>query len=394
MATDVLLVGGGTAGHVLPALATAQALLRLDPDLRVGFAGRAESLEERLVRGAGFPLHHIEAVALPRRVTADLLRVPGRLTRAIRDSRVLLGRESVRVVVSFGGYVALPVSLAARGRIPQVLHEQNSRPGLANRIASRFVDRVAVTFPSTMADLPSDARVHVTGNPVQQRLRDIDPVARRIAGRARLGLDAGRPTLLAFGGSQGARSINTALAAAAPSWRTLGLQVVHVSGPSGYDAALEAWRASGVDPETDASSVRVFPFLDDMADAYSAADVVVSRAGATTLAELSVLGIPAILIPYPHATADHQRGNAEALVSAGAAVLIDDADLDAATLVAAVTPVIADVGRAGRMSLSARSWSRPHAAEALARITIDLLGSAPVRVADAPGTDPEEQGDG
>lgn len=373
MAIDVLFVGGGTAGHVLPAIATAQALQRLDPDLRVAFAGRAESLEERLVRGAGYELHHIEAVALPRRPSLALVRVLPRLLRSIRSTRTLLTEESVRVAVSFGGYVALPVTLAARGRIPQVLHEQNSRPGLANRIAARFVDRVAVTFPSSMDGLPSRSRVHVTGNPVQQRLRDLDLIARRRAGRDRLGLDAARPTLLAFGGSQGARSINTALAAAAAAWRTLGLQVVHVSGPTGYDAAVEAWRSAGIDPEKQGSTVRVIPFLDDMADAYAAADVVVARSGATTLAELSVLGIPAVLIPYPHATADHQRGNAEALVDAGAAVCIDDADLDANTLVAAVTPIVNDVERAGRMALAARSWSRPHAAEALARIAQELL---------------------
>jgi len=377
MAIDVLLVGGGTAGHVLPAIATAQALGRLDPDLRIAFAGRAESLEERLVRGSGYELFPIDAVALPRKVSADLVRVLPRLTRAIGSARALLEEESVRVVVSFGGYVALPVSLAARGRIPQVLHEQNSRPGLANRIASRFVDRVAVTFPSSIEALASSERVHVTGNPVQQRLRDLDLVSRRSAGRERLGLDPLRPTLLAFGGSQGARSINAALAAAAPAWRTSGLQVLHVSGPSGFEEASEGWRAAGVDPELDGSEVRVVPFLDDMADAYAAADVVVARAGATTLAELSVLGIPSVLIPYPHATADHQRGNAEALVRAGAAVLIDDADLDAASLVAAVTSIVQDVERAGRMALAARSWARPHAAESLARLTLEILPSDP-----------------
>jgi len=384
MAIDVLLVGGGTAGHVLPAIATAQALARLDPRLRIAFAGRARSLEERLVRGSGFELHHIDAVALPRRISSDLLGVLPRLVRAIRSTRVLLLDESVRVVVSFGGYVALPVSLAARGRIPQVLHEQNSRPGLANRIASRFADRVAVTFPSTLEDLTSPARVHVTGNPVQQRLRDLDLVARRSAGRARLGLDPTRPTLLAFGGSQGARSINGALAAAAPAWVSLGLQVVHVSGPSGLDQALEGWRAAGIDPEDEHSDVRVVAFLDDMADAYAAADVVVARAGATTLAELSVLGIPAVLVPYPHATADHQQGNAEALVGAGAAVLVRDADLDAATLVAAVRPILEDVERAGRMALAARAWARPFAAESLARLALDLLAPEPMTDAGAP----------
>jgi len=373
MATDVLLVGGGTAGHVVPAIATAQAIRRMSPDLAIAFAGRAGSLEERLVRGAGYDLHAIDAVALPRRVSSDLLRVLPRLSRAIRTTRDLLEKECVRVVVSFGGYVALPVSLAARGRLPQVLHEQNSHPGLANRIASRYVDRIGVTFPSSIESFHADARVHVTGNPVQQRLRDIDPVARRSDGRARLGLDARRPTLLAFGGSQGARSINSALAAAAPAWQALDLQVIHVTGPTGHEQALEAWRSAGVDPE--GGEVRVIPFLDDMADAYAAADLVVSRAGATTIAELSVLGLPAVLVPYPHATADHQRGNAQALASAGAAILIDDDELDAGTLAEAVASIVNDVALAGRMSLAARAWARPHAAEALAQLVLDALAS-------------------
>jgi UDP-N-acetylglucosamine--N-acetylmuramyl-(pentapeptide) pyrophosphoryl-undecaprenol N-acetylglucosamine transferase len=373
MTTDVLFVGGGTAGHVLPAVATAQALQRMAPHLTVAFAGLPGSLEERLVTASGYTLHHIDAVPLPRRVSLDLLRVLPRLLRAVRGTRDLLVAESVSAVVSFGGYVALPVSLAARGRIPQVLHEQNSRPGLANRIAARYAERVALTFPASADGFRRTPRTHVTGNPVQQRLRELDLVARRSGGRTRLGLDPHRPTLLVFGGSQGARSINSAVAAAAAAWQSLGLQVLHLTGPTGHDAAMEAWRAAGVDPEVEGSDVRVVPFLDDMADAYAAADLVVSRAGATTIAELSVLGLPAVLIPYPHATADHQRGNAESLASAGAAVLLDDADLDPATLTEAVAPIVTDVERAGRMSLAMRSWARPNAAEALARLVLQVL---------------------
>jgi len=395
MTIDVLLVGGGTAGHVLPAIATAQALQRMAPQLTVAFAGMPGSLEERLVVASGYTFHHIDAVPLPRRVSRELLRVLPRLNRAMRSTRVLLDAESVRAVVSFGGYVALPVSLAARGRIPQVLHEQNSRPGLANRIAARFADRVAVTFPASVDGFPGSAQKHVTGNPVQQRLRDIDLVARRSGGRVRLGLGPHRRTMLVFGGSQGARSINRAVASAAAAWQSLGLQVLHVTGHTGYEAGLEAWRAAGVDPDGEGGDVRVVPFLDDMADAYAAADLVVARAGATTIAELSVLGLPAVLVPYPHATADHQRGNAESLVAAGAAVLLDDADLSAATLAEAVAPIVNDVERAGRMSLAARAWARPHAAEALARLALQLLPAA--ELPDAGGSqsdvDPDE-GDG
>ncbi len=374
--TDVLLVGGGTAGHVLPAIATAQALERLRPGLTVAFAGLQESLEERLVTAAGYDLHTVDAVPLPRRLSPELLRVGPRLLAAVRAGRVLLGDTGVGALVSFGGYVALPLSLAARGRVPLVLHEQNSRPGLANRIASRSATHVAVTFPSSVERLVSRERVRITGNPVQQRLRDLDVIARRPAARERLGLVTDRTTLLVLGGSQGARSINLAVSRAASAWQALDIQVLHVSGPRGYDETLESWREAGVDPEAADARVRLVPFFDDMADAYAAADLVVSRAGATTIAELSVLGLPAILVPYPHATAEHQLGNAESLMRAGAAVLLDDAAISPDLIAATVAELVTDAQRRAALGRAARAWSRPDAAEALARLVLDALGGS------------------
>jgi UDP-N-acetylglucosamine--N-acetylmuramyl-(pentapeptide) pyrophosphoryl-undecaprenol N-acetylglucosamine transferase len=374
--TDVLLVGGGTAGHVLPAIATAQALERLRPGLTVAFAGLQGSLEERLVTAAGYDLHTVDAVPLPRRLSPELLRVGPRLLAAVRAGRVLLGDTGVGALVSFGGYVALPLSLAARGRVPLVLHEQNSRPGLANRIASRSATHVAVTFPSSVDRLVSRERVRITGNPVQQRLRDLDVIARRPAARERLGLVTDRITLLVLGGSQGARSINLAVSRAASAWQALDIQVLHVSGPRGYDETLESWREAGVDPEAADARVRLVPFFDDMADAYAAADLVVSRAGATTIAELSVLGLPAILVPYPHATAEHQLGNAESLMRAGAAVLLDDAAISPDLIAATVAELVTDAQRRAALGRAARAWSRPDAAEALARLVLDALGGS------------------
>ncbi len=384
--TDVLLVGGGTAGHVLPAVATAQALERLRPGLTVAFAGLPGSLEERLVAGAGYAFHTTTAVPLPRRMTADLLRVPPRVLGAVRAARRLLRESDARAVVSFGGYVALPLSLAARGRVPLILHEQNSRPGLANRLAARFADRVAVTFPSSADRLPSRERVHITGNPVQQRLRDLDRTARRSGARQRFGLDPARPVLLILGGSQGARSINRAVAGAADAWRALGAQLVHVTGHRDHAEALARWRAHGVEPDDDTSFVRVMPFLDDMADAYAAADLVVSRAGATTIAELTVLGLPSVLIPYPHATAQHQRGNADALVGAGAAVMLGDDEISPDALATVVASLVSDPAQAGAMARAAQAWSRPAAAEALARIVLEALGTTAPGAGSASGS--------
>lgn len=371
--TDVLLVGGGTAGHVLPAIATAQALTALRPGLRIAFAGLPGSLEERLVRGAGHEFHALDAVPLPRRPSVDLLRVIPRSLRAVRAARALLDTTGARVVVSFGGYVALPLSLAARRRVPLILHEQNSRPGLANRLSSRSADHVAVTFPSSVERLATDTRVRITGNPVQHRLRDLDTSARRRDARARFGLDLSRTTLLVLGGSQGARSINRAVTGAARAWSALGLQLVHVTGPRGHDETLAWWREAGVDPEDTASGVRVVAFLDDMADAYAAADLVLSRAGATTIAELTVLGLPSILVPYPHATAQHQHGNALALAQAGAAVVVEDGDLSPDLVATSIAEVLSDPSRLATMSRAARAWSRPEAAEAVGLIVLEVL---------------------
>jgi UDP-N-acetylglucosamine--N-acetylmuramyl-(pentapeptide) pyrophosphoryl-undecaprenol N-acetylglucosamine transferase len=378
MTIDVLLTGGGTAGHVLPAIATAQALQRVRPELRVVFAGLPDSIEERLVTAAGFDFERIRAVALPRRATPNLLRVPGRLLAAVRHARRLLRDRGVRTVVSFGGYVGLPVALAARRRIPLILHEQNSRPGIANRRTARSARFVAVSFPSSAERFPDPERCRFIGNPVQDRLRALDRATRRAAARVEFGLNPDRATVLVFGGSQGARSINAAVAQGGEAWRRLGIQLLQVTGPRGMDEAQARWRDEGVDPQGPDSGVRLVEYLSDMSDAYAAADLVVCRAGATSIAELTVLGLPAILIPYPHATADHQRHNAAALEAAGAAIVIDDADLDGACLLAHVEPFFADPVRAARMGLAARAWGRPDAAEGMAALVLEVLATSVV----------------
>ena len=376
MAIDVLLPGGGTAGHVLPAIATAQALQRIDPTLRIVFAGQSASIEERLVAAAGFEFEPVRAVALPRRATLQLLRVPGRLLSAVRRARTLLRTHRVRVVVCFGGYVGLPLAIAARRRVPLLLHEQNARPGVANRRTARSARHVAVSFPSSAERFPAPERCRFIGNPVQERLRGLDRAAHREAARKRLGLDPQRPTVLVFGGSQGARSINRAVAQAASAWQGMGVRILQLTGPRGHDDALEAWRWAGVDPEAADSPVRLIAYLEDMSDAYAAADLVICRAGATSIAELSVLGLPAILIPYPHATADHQRHNAAALVAAGAAVAIDDEDLDAPALASTVQQLLGDQARLMGMGRAARAWARPDAAEGMAALILEVIRSA------------------
>jgi UDP-N-acetylglucosamine--N-acetylmuramyl-(pentapeptide) pyrophosphoryl-undecaprenol N-acetylglucosamine transferase len=370
---SILVAGGGTAGHVFPALATAEELRRLAPELEPVFVGVADRLEAKLVPEAGFRLHTIEAASIPRRPSPALFRVPKVLRAGVAHCRQLARDEQAAAVVTFGGYVSFPLDRAAwREQLPLVIHEQNSVPGLTNRLAARWADRVAVTFPGSADAFRHPERTVVSGNPVRSSVLHLDRDARRAAARSRFGLAPDLPTVLVFGGSQGARSINRAVVDAHRHWHRTDLQVLHAAGANGYAGAAAAWERAraGVTGPTS----QLVDFIDAMEDAYAAADVVVCRAGATSIAELTVLGIPSVLVPYPHATADHQTGNARALERAGGAVVIDDDDLDGASLVRAVAPLLDDAATYERTARAARAFGRRDAATIVARSVLELLG--------------------
>ena len=371
MTTRILLAGGGTAGHVFPAVAVARALVAADADVEPIFAGTADRLEDRLVPAAGFRLHHVPALPLPRRLSPGLLRVPGGLRRAVRRCEEILVEEQVAVAVGFGGYVSFPVARAAkRLGIPLVIHEQNAVPGLANQFAARWASRVAVTFPGSADRFPRPDTVVVTGNPVRDEMLALDLDARRPAARRAFGLDPTLPTLLVFGGSQGARSLNRAVVGAHGLWSEPDqLQVVHAAGASLHAETAAAWeeaRATHAGPRA-----RCVDFIDDMGDAYAAADVVVCRAGATSIAELTALGRPAVLVPYPHATRDHQLHNALALEQVGGARTIEDSDLSPRALVEAVEPWLMDADARAAAARASRVFGRRDAASQVARLVLD-----------------------
>jgi UDP-N-acetylglucosamine--N-acetylmuramyl-(pentapeptide) pyrophosphoryl-undecaprenol N-acetylglucosamine transferase len=368
----VLVAGGGTAGHVFPAIAVAHELRTLMPDVEPVFIGVADRLEARLVPEAGFRLHLIEAASIPRRPSPALLKVPGALRAGVRACMELIDQERAVAAVTFGGYVSFPLNRASwRTQLPLVIHEQNSIPGLTNRLAARWADRVAVTFPGSAQRFRRPERCAVTGNPVRSDVLSLDRAARRAEARIGFGLDPHLPTLLVFGGSQGARSLNRAIVEAHRSWGDTRLQILHAAGRGGYATAVADWeqaRATGTGPR-----VEVVDFIEDMAAAYAASDVVVCRAGATSIAELTVLGLPSVLVPYPHATADHQTENARALERTGGASVIEDEQLQADRLVAAVRPLLDDAGRYGDMARAAAAFGRPDAATNVARLVSGLL---------------------
>ncbi|MCZ2807237.1 undecaprenyldiphospho-muramoylpentapeptide beta-N-acetylglucosaminyltransferase [Modestobacter sp. VKM Ac-2983] len=365
----VVLAGGGTGGHIEPMLALADALTRRTGAAggapRVTCLGTARGMETRLVPARGYDLRLIPPVPLPRKPTPDLLRVPGRVRRAVAETRALLTELDADVVVGFGGYVALPAYLAARragrGRagVPIVVHEQNALPGLANRIGARLAARVAVTVPST----PLHRAEHV-GMPLRTAISGLDRAARRAEARAEFGLDPDRPTLLVFGGSQGAASLNRAAVGAADALTAAGVQVLHARGPKNTDVSVPARPAGG-------APYVVVDYLERMDLAYAAADLALCRSGAVTVAELSAVGLPAVFVPLPIGNGE-QRLNALPVVEAGGGLLLADADLSPAWIRSELVPLLTDPAALSALAAAAAAAGTPDADERLADLVLQV----------------------
>jgi UDP-N-acetylglucosamine--N-acetylmuramyl-(pentapeptide) pyrophosphoryl-undecaprenol N-acetylglucosamine transferase len=356
---SVVLAGGGTGGHIEPMLALADALTRrAGADLRITCLGTARGMETRLVPARGYELRLIPPVPLPRKPTVDLLRVPGRVRRAVAETRALLDELRADVVVGFGGYVALPAYLAARrAGVPVVVHEQNALPGLANRVGARIAARVGVTVPGT----PLHRGEHV-GMPLRRAISTLDRPSLRGEARATFGLDADRPTLLVVGGSQGAASVNRAAVGAADAFTAAGIQVLHARGPKNTDVTVPA-RPTGSAPYV------VVDYLERMDLAYAAADLVLCRAGAVTVAELSAVGLPAVFVPLPIGNGE-QRRNALPVVEAGGGLLVEDADLSSSWIESSVVPLLTDPAALAGYARHAAAAGVPDADDRLADIVL------------------------
>lgn len=334
--TCYLLAGGGTAGHVNPLLAVADALRERNPDDTVLVLGTREGLEARLVPERGYELLFVDKVPFPRRPNRQALAFPGRFRRAIAQVRGHIRERDVDAVVGFGGYASAPAYVAAgREGVPYVIHEANARPGLANRLGARRAAAVGVTFPGTPL-----RGAELVGMPLRREIVQLDRARSRSEAAAAFGLDPQRPTLLVFGGSLGAQRLNSAIGEA---WRDVldaGWQILHASGE----------RNAGAVPE--ASGYVSLPYIDRMDLAFSVADAVLCRAGSATVSEIEALGIPAIYVPYAVGNGE-QRLNAAASVTAGAALLIDDAELDGARVRETVVPLLRDENRRMAMARAA-----------------------------------------
>lgn len=369
----LLIAGGGTGGHIYPALAVARSLRERAPDADLHWVGGHRGLEAGLVPAAGIPLtrlalRSLRSVEMNVHAVADPLRLVG----SVPQAAAVLGRLRPAAIFTTGGYVAVPILLAAAPmRIPVVLWDGNVIPGRAVRLTARLADILAVSFAETCVRLAASAPgrpCYVTGTPIRD-LRTADPAA----ARERLGIPAGVRVVLIFGGSQAVRRLNTAVADALPRLVER-VAVIHVTGDEGYAAALAGREALPADRR---ARYQPHPFLrDEMLSALAAADLVVGRAGSSTLAEVTALGLPMVVVPYPHA-AGHQRANARALVDAGAARLVEDDAFDAAALLDAAA-ILEDPATHLAMSAAARSLGRPEAAAAVAELVLAAARRAPL----------------
>lgn len=360
--TWAIIAGGGTAGHVLPGVSIAAEIVdRGTPRRAVHFVGSSRGVETRLVPEAGFELTTLPGRGLQRRLTLANAAAAAALARALVQALAVVRRRKPAVVVGLGGYASAACAAAAvLLRVPLVITEQNAVPGLANRLVGRFASGVATAFDAT--DLPGATW---TGNPVRTEVLAADRAGGRSGARAALGVDAERRMVAVFGGSLGARRINEAVLDAMGRWRTReDLHVRHITGRR--DHAEVTRQAAGCGGRAVHDLVE---YEDDMAAVYAAADLVVSRSGATTVAELAAVGVPAVLVPLPGAPGDHQSANARRLADTGAAVVVPDAELDGSRLALEVDTLLADPDRLAAMATAARGLARSDAAAAV----VDLI---------------------
>jgi UDP-N-acetylglucosamine--N-acetylmuramyl-(pentapeptide) pyrophosphoryl-undecaprenol N-acetylglucosamine transferase len=349
-----ILAGGGTGGHVIPALAIANQLKK-DYNAEVLFIGTARGIENRLVPASGYPLRLVQVGALKNVSLATRLKTAFDLPRAVWDSWSLLSDFQPQVVIGVGGYASGPAMFAATLiNIPTLAFEPNVVPGFANRVIAPMVSAAAVHFEETCRYF---AHCQVTGVPVREAFFSAHSAHR----------DLSRPTLLVFGGSQGAHAINQALVDALPllGEKIPHLHIIHQTGERDYNDALAAYNKIGVSGE-------VHRFIDDMPARFSQADLLVCRSGASTVAEVTAAGKPAIFVPFPRAADDHQKVNAQALERAGAAVVLEEPNLTPRSLAERIGGLLSDLARLQRMGEAAQKLSHPNAAREIARMVARL----------------------
>ncbi|MGB9859805.1 MAG: undecaprenyldiphospho-muramoylpentapeptide beta-N-acetylglucosaminyltransferase [Moorellaceae bacterium] len=371
VALRCVITGGGTGGHVYPALAIARGLMAVRPETSILYIGTKRGLEADAVPRAGLPLATITVQGFERRRVWKNLGAMAKLTRGLVEAYFWLRRFRPQVVVGTGGYVCGPVCLAAAGLgIPVVLHEQNAYPGITNRWLARVARTVCLTFPEAAKFFPKGVELVTTGLPVRPEIL----TARREEARERIGVRPGQTMILSVGGSQGARSLNRAMLSLFRAYDgQTSVYILHVAGRQGYEELTREAQKLGISMGKN-GNIKIVPYLYEMEIALAAADLVIGRAGASFLAEVLARGLPAILIPYPYAANNHQEYNARAVAQKGAALVIRDGELKTGQLLKAVESLLARPERLKDMARASLSLGRPDALERIVNIILKVAG--------------------
>lgn len=362
----VILSGGGTGGHIYPALTIADQIKKLCPEAEISFVGTQQGLEKDIIPRYGYPLKFIEVAGFKRSLSLDTLRSVGKLFEGLYDAWQIIKKERPDLVIGTGGYVCGPiVFMAAMYGIPCCIQEQNAMPGVTNKILSRYVRKVFLGYKEAGKYFPGKAELVYTGNPIRTEILQHE----KLAAIKELGLDPNKKTILVSGGSRGALSINTAMLEAelALSGRQE-VQVLHATGDVNYEKYMqEVKKRGGV-----GDNIVIKPYLHNMPVALAVADLAVFRAGAIGLAELMAKGVPSVLVPYPYATANHQEFNARAVEAKGAAKVILDKELNGERILEAIEHLLVHAKELEKMQAAAKSLGKPQAAETIAKQALSL----------------------
>ncbi|MBT9673090.1 undecaprenyldiphospho-muramoylpentapeptide beta-N-acetylglucosaminyltransferase [Secundilactobacillus kimchicus] len=355
----LMVSGGGTGGHIYPALAVINQLKKTDPNTEVMYVGSKRGIESSIVPQLGLPFEALEIQGFKRSLSLENFKTLYLFLKSVRIARKLIKKFQPDVVLGTGGYVSGAVLYAAaKMGVPTVIHEQNSVVGVTNKFLSRYVDKIAINFEAARRQFPA-AKVVMTGNPRAQEAVN----APADFSLSRFGLKDDVATVMVVGGSQGALRLNQVMVDALPTFAQRDYQVVFVTGPKRFDAVSAELKKMGT-----VANVAVQPYVDNMPAVLRKLSAIVGRAGATTLAEITAIGVPSILIPSPYVTADHQTKNAQSLVDQGAAVMIREADLSATTLVSAIDQLMLDSSQRDKMAQASKKMGKPHAADEMITI--------------------------
>lgn len=363
----VLVSGGGTAGHINPGIAIAKYIKSKNPDCEIIFVGTQKGLETKLVPRENFELKTIKVRGFRRKLSKDTLVAVKELFQGLHEAKSIIKEFKPDIVIGTGGYVCGPVVFnAARMKIPTLIHEQNAFPGVTNKLLSRFVDKVAISFKESEKYFKNKKKIVFTGNPIRSELLYTD----RNSAREKLGIEKDKPFVVIFGGSRGAEPINNAMCELILSHKDeKDFHLLFATGEAQYDTIVK--RLGNLNSK----NINVVPYIYNMADVMAAADLVIGRAGAITLSELTALGVPSILIPSPYVTANHQEYNARALEKQGAGIVVLEKDLNHNLLYQQIIHLLKDKGQLKKMAENSKKMGITNASEKIYGIVEELIKS-------------------